>query len=99
MTTLRIQSDAQEQADAADDWWRENRPAAPNRFIEEFDAALDELLRVPDLWPFAGLNEVPSARRRVLLVTGYAVYYCYDPKADHVDVIAVWSTRRGRGPF
>jgi hypothetical protein len=38
---------AEAQVDTIESWWRENRPAAPEMFLSELDAAV-RLLETPD---------------------------------------------------
>lgn len=77
-------------------WWRENRPAAPNLFVEELAAAF-ELLRAA---PYVGRRfphpEIPNIRRLLLRATRYHVYYKVESEA--IVVLTVWSAVRGIGP-
>lgn len=79
-----------------DRWWRQNRLAAPELFLEEFSAAL-ELIRIA---PFVGREyretRVPHVRRLLLRATRYHVYYAIGDTA--AEVLAVWSAVRGTGP-
>jgi plasmid stabilization system protein ParE len=96
--TLRVILAAQAARDVAevDQWWRENRRAAPDLFLEEFSAAL-QLIRIA---PFVGRQyretKVPHVRRLLMRATRYHVYYAIGDAA--AEVLAVWSAVRGTGP-
>jgi hypothetical protein len=44
---LRIAPEVAIQTAQVDEWWREHRPAAPDLFWEELNAAFDRLEAVP----------------------------------------------------
>lgn len=98
--SVRVRSTprADAQAEAADLWWRANRPAAPDLFLSELRDAGQLLSAMPEA------GEVFTARgrsrvRRVLLPrTGYHVYYCYSARTRTATIHAVWAARRGHGP-
>ena len=84
---------AEAQIQQIDDWWRENRPAAPDLFTNEIDRACLALEDTPGLGvPY---EPKPGVRRLLLRRTHYYVYFVQNPEA--VVVVAVWSTFRGRG--
>lgn len=98
LTSLRILPDALEQMDAANEWWRKNRPAAPDLFEEELDAVFREIVTFPELGRSTPHPIFPTARRLEMLRTRYAVFYDYSRASDEVAVFAVWSSHRGEGP-
>jgi plasmid stabilization system protein ParE len=77
------------------EWWRENRPAAPELFANELAAALETLghgVLLGVIYPFQ-----PFPVRRVFLPRSkYHVYYSVE--ADLVKVRAVWHAARGAVP-
>lgn len=99
MTTLVVEPEAFVEITLADAWWRAHRQAAPDLFMEELDRVFAELCDFPELGQPGQHPRHPSARRRIVPRTDYAVFYHYLSEADRVDVVAVWSSRRGRGPF
>ena len=96
--TLRVILAAQAVRDVAeiDRWWRENRRAAPDLFLEEFSAALQLIGSAP----FAGRHyretNVPHVRRFLMRATRYHVYYVVG--VAEAEVHTVWSAVRGAGP-
>ncbi len=90
--------EADAQAEAAERWWRENRPLAPNRFIDELSAALRLLSDSPETGRRVKRRRIPGLRRLLLPVTRYHLYYVYVLKRARVYVISIWSAHRGRGP-
>ena len=91
---VELSGEARAEVERADDWWRENRPAAPDLFANELDQALIALEGAPGL----GLRyePKPGIRRLLLPRTSYHLYFVV--QADRVYVVAVWSAYRGRGP-
>jgi plasmid stabilization system protein ParE len=96
--TLRLSSELVVQADRADRWWREHRPAAPSLFAQELATTL---ARIRDL-PLSGRPfprpRHPQLRRAELARTRYFVVYEYDEVANTVLVHTVWSPSRRRSP-
>lgn len=79
-----------------DDWWRRNRPAAPDLFLEELTASFEIIGHAPQIGRLYRQSPVPGARRVLLKESRYHVYYV--PRADEVRVLAVWHAQRGEGP-
>jgi plasmid stabilization system protein ParE len=95
---VRIEPTADAQADAADDWWRANRPAARDRFAVELESAVALLSEFPGVGVPYRRREIPRLRRLLLATTRYHLYYVHDTSADEVRILAVWSAVRGRTP-
>ena len=95
---LRIAFHARAEADAAkiEAWWKVNRPAAPDLFLNELERALDAIARSPMLGASASGEQFPGARRVLMRRTRYHVYYRVT--GDTVEVLAVWHGARGSGP-
>lgn len=89
---------AEEQLRAIDQWWQENRTAAPALFIDEFERVVDLLREMPGLGPRFRRATIPGVRRILLRRSGYWVYYVPDEPRSLVYVLAVWSGRRGSDP-
>ena len=80
----------------SDDWWRENRRASPDLFLDELSNAFEMLARAPQIGRLYRRSPVPGTRRILLRGTRYHVYYV---ASEHkVTVIAVWHGERGVGP-
>lgn len=79
-----------------DAWWRANRTAAPDLFLDELADAFALIDAEPELGQPWASSEVPGVRRVIMRGTRYHVYYQVD--GDDVVVLAVWSAVRGRGP-
>ena len=67
----------------ADAWWRDNRSAAPDRFLDELEAALDSIAHAPH----SGAG-YPSKR-----VAGCAAGSC---RSRGITWTTPWMTRDGR---
>ena len=72
---VRFSQAAFRHVDAADSWWRENRPAAPDLFLSELRRALSVVQGAPD--SFAVLDEprMPGLRRILLEKSRYHLYW------------------------
>jgi plasmid stabilization system protein ParE len=81
-----------------DQWWQENRGAAPDLFLNEFQSALDLLEELPDIGPPYRHSKRPGIRRLLLTRSRYWVYYFHDRGRAIVYVLAIWSTFRGSDP-
>ena len=85
------------QIDAADSWWRENRPASPDLFSSELEAAIRQVSRFPTIFADLGDPRMPGLRR---LLMPKSRYYLYWTTHGHViEVLAVWHTSRGTSPL
>jgi plasmid stabilization system protein ParE len=93
---LRFSQAAFRQIDAADSWWRENRPANPDLFMRELQAALAQIRSFPTI--FASLEDarLPGLRRLLIPRSRYFIYWTVSTEA--VEILAVWHTSRGRDP-
>lgn len=100
MTPHRVafSKSASEQASAIDDWWRENRPAAPDLFWRELEAAIELLRTSPALGPIYAPSPVPGVRRVLIGRSRYHVYWEIDAATRTVTITAVWHAERGSGP-
>ena len=89
---------ADTQASAIEDWWIENRPAAPEMFARELDAIVRLLERSPMLGTTYAEAPVPGVRRILIGRSRYHVYREVDVPARIVTITAVWHSGRGSGP-
>ena len=96
--TLRIEitDEARTQIAAASAWWSENRPAAPDAVLEEFDRILALLVVQPEMGTRARRAILSGVRRVTLSRIRYYLYYRV--AGDSVQVLAFWHTSRGLGP-
>lgn len=91
-----ISPEAEAQIRAIDQWWRRNRAAAPDLFVQELAEALAALQALPAAGRSAPHPEIKGLRRILLRAARYHVYYVADDEA--VFVLAVWSAVKGTGP-
>ena len=89
---------ARRHAQRIDDWWRENRPGAPDLFARELEAALFRIAVTP--MTVAVYREIKGRAIRRLLMprTSYHVFFEANASEQKVHVLAVWHAARGRGP-
>ena len=93
---VRTTPEAEAQIGAIDEWWRRNRRAAPDRFLEELVAAFDLIGYAPQIGRLYRQSPVPGTRRILLKGCRYHVYYV--PLTTEAKVLAVWHAQRGVGP-
>jgi plasmid stabilization system protein ParE len=65
--SLRFTPRALAEAKRLKRWWRRNRPAAPDTFEQELDAALDRIEQAPGLGKLYEKADLGVPVRRVLL--------------------------------
>jgi plasmid stabilization system protein ParE len=85
-------------AEQIDAWWRSNRPAAPDLFLEELSTALALLSEAPGVGAPHPHRTLQGIRRFYLARTRFHVYYAHDESAGEVVVLAVWSAQRALTP-
>jgi len=88
---LRIRSEAQEEINAAFDWYFKRSPEAADRFLTEIGASLAQIASHPQLYPVYTKN----TRRRVL--TGFPYSVIFQLKDDAILVVAVVHAKRRAG--
>ena len=98
MSSVRTTPEADGQARDADVWWRANRPAATDLFVNELFAAFGLLADAPAVGRPYRRRGIPTLRRLLLRESRYHLYYVHDTRSDRVVVLAIWSAVRGRGP-
>ncbi len=91
-----ITPEAEGQIHGIDDWWRRNRPAAPDLFLDELTASFEMIGHAPEIGRPYRRSPVAGTRRFLLRDTRYHVYYV--ARATDVRVLAVWHAQRGAGP-
>jgi plasmid stabilization system protein ParE len=79
-------------------WWRRNRTKAPKLFREELRRAFNLITEYPEAGAIAEDIELPDIRRVLLATTQHYLYYRLMEAEDRIEVLAVWSTRRGEPP-
>jgi plasmid stabilization system protein ParE len=95
---IRILPEAEDQARAVAEWWRANRPAAPELVKQELRQTFGVLAETPYIGSPYLRTPVPGVRRYPLKKTPYHVYYRVNEEAGEVIVLSVWSAMRGHGP-
>jgi plasmid stabilization system protein ParE len=93
---VRTTPEADSQVLVVDEWWRRNRTAAPDLFLDELDAAFSLIGDAPYVGHPYRRSPIAGTRRVLLPRTRYHVYYV--PLDDEVVILAVWHAQRGSGP-
>lgn len=94
---LRISRRALRHIDAADSWWRENRPLRPSLFEAELLGALRRIQAHPTVFAILEEPRLGGLRRLLLAKSRYHVYWTVHE--DAIEIIAVWHTSRTEDPL
>ncbi len=86
------------QAQRTMDWWHENRPKAPELFLDELEAAIEQLASMPHAGVSYTRSGVAGMKRLLMPRTRYHVYYTIVAESQLVRIHAIWHTSRGEGP-
>jgi plasmid stabilization system protein ParE len=95
---VELSPEALEQAQAIRAWWIDNRPAAPDLFVDELGAAIRKLGAVPHSGARYEATSLREMRRVLMPRTRYHVYYTVDDDSRLVRVHSIWHTSRGQAP-
>lgn len=93
---LVVTAHAAHQIREADDWWAENRLAAPGLLRIELNRAFELIRSQPSTGAVAENIELPGVRRVLLRRTRYHLYY--KASRDLIEILALWHARRGQAP-
>jgi plasmid stabilization system protein ParE len=81
----------------AAEWWKDNRPSAPNAIAEDFEQAKNLLAQQPGIGARSSSPHYPDLRRLYLSRVRYHVYYYAN--AEAVVILAFWHASREAGPL
>ena len=95
---IEVTNLAQAQIRAAGDWWRLNRPKAPNAIREELERASSLISVQPEIGARARNISLPGVRRLLLARIRYYVYYRVVTEPEQVEVLAFWHASRVSSP-
>ena len=98
--TVEFSDDARRMLDDADERWvAEHGYLAANPMIEEAEHATELLRHHPELGVRSRRAQGRRSEiRRLLLQTGWHLYYSVDASRSHIVVLAVWYASRGATP-
>ena len=83
----------------ANDWWRANRPKAPNAFSEDLTQATALLALQPRLGARARSSVLAGVRRVHLTRIRYDLYYrVIEEPQPSIEILALWHSSRGGQP-
>ena len=94
---VRLTSRAAGQVRDVDSWWHAHR-ADTTAFIDEFDRAVELLMKTPDLGAVYAPKAGFGVRRLLLSRSQHYLYYVHRRNQNLVRILAVWSCYRGREP-
>jgi plasmid stabilization system protein ParE len=95
---IEVSSLARAQIRAAQDWWRVNRPKAPNAIREELERASLLISVQPEIGARARNTSLAGVRRLHLARVRYYVYYRVVADPERIEILAFWHQSRGSGP-
>jgi plasmid stabilization system protein ParE len=89
---------ARAQIRAGEEWWRVNRPKAPNAIREEFERASLLISVQPEIGARARNISLAGVRRLHLARVRYYIYYRVVTDPERIEILAFWHESRGSGP-
>jgi hypothetical protein len=89
---------AAEQIRTAAEWWRLNRPKAPDAIREDLERASSLIAIQPDLGARARHVVLPGVRRLHLARVRYDLYYRVVEARKQLEILAFWHSSRGSLP-
>jgi len=95
---IEVSDLARDQIRAAEQWWRLNRPKAPDAIREDLDRASSLISVQPNVGARARNVSLAGVRRLHLARVRYYVYYRVVADPERVQLLAFWHTGRGSGP-
>lgn len=95
---IEVSDLAKEQVRAAEQWWRINRPKAPNAIREELERASLLMSVQPELGARARNIPLAGVRRLHLARVRYYIYYRVIVDPERIEVLAFWHASRGGRP-
>jgi plasmid stabilization system protein ParE len=95
---IEINELAKAQVRTAEDWWRFNRPKAPNAIREDFERAASLIASQPEVGTRARNVTLPDVRRLHLDRVRYYLYYRVISIPEQVEILAFWHESRGSRP-
>jgi plasmid stabilization system protein ParE len=95
---IEISDLAKAQIRTAEDWWRLNRPKAPNAIREELERAASIISLQPEAGTDALNISLSGVRRLHLARVRYYVYYWLLTDPERIEILAFWHESRGSGP-
>jgi plasmid stabilization system protein ParE len=95
---IEISDLAKAQIRTAEDWWRLNRPKAPNAIREELERAASIISLQPEAGTRALNTSLSGVRRLHLARVRYYVYYWLLTDPERIEILAFWHESRGSGP-
>jgi len=93
---IRVTQRATREIDEAFEWWRKNRPDAPDAIREELERGFALISSHPNVGARAVNTGLRGVRRVHLARIQYHLYYRTTPSA--IDVLAFWHAKRGSKP-
>jgi plasmid stabilization system protein ParE len=93
---IRVAQRAAREIEEAYEWWRKNRPDAPDAIREELERAFALIASQPNVGARALNADLQGVRRVHLARIHYHLYYRATSSA--VEVLAFWHAKRGAGP-
>jgi len=95
---IEVSELAESQISELDSWWRVNRLKAPNAVREELERISALITVHPAIGARATNIKLPGVRRIFIERLHYHVYYRVVGFPESIEIVAVWSSRRGTPP-
>ncbi len=93
---FRFSPRAESEAEKKREWWRTNRPSAPDLFDEELAATIEQVTKTPTIGAIYPSGHDIVVRRALMAATKNHVYYAVND--GEIIILSVWGAPRRRGP-
>jgi len=95
---IEVSGVAAAQIRAAEEWWRDHRPKAPNAVREDLERASSLLAMHPQVGARARNVALTGVRRLHLARIRYDLYYRVVAAEKRIEILGFWHRSRGTGP-
>ena len=95
---VEVSALAAAQVRTAEEWWRLNRPKAPNAIREELERASSLIAVQPQVGTRARNVTLLGVRRLHLARIRYDLYYRLAEAPKQLEILAFWHASRGSNP-
>lgn len=95
---IEFSPEAEHMLEAAEARWASGHEVSDNPLLDQIARAADLLRENPELGVVYRRGGFRRETRRLLLRSGWHLYYSYERARSTIVIVAVWYARRGSGP-
>lgn len=95
---IELSPEAERMLEEAEARWASGHEVSNNPLLDQLSRAADLLRENPELGVICRRAGFRRETRRLLLRSGWHLYYSYERARNVIVIVAVWYARRGSGP-